>query len=392
MRIFLSYASADRDLAEPIHLALGAQGHDVFFDREDLAAGEEYDGHIRRAIEQSHLFVFLVTPASVRAESYARSELAIAAKNWKHPTGRLLPVVARPVPLEQLPASLKAVTVLEPEGNIAAAVAAAVHRLALTRRRRTLLRTGAAGAALGVLAAATYAMMTRAPALEVTGRDGAPAVLVPAGTFPMGDDEQSPRREVYTDAFYLDRLEVTVQQFRSFLEARGEEALLASFPDEDSPLASLPIVGVSWFDADAYCRWAGRRLPTETEWEKAARGEDGRAYPWGSGEPDSTLARFAIDAPGPYEGGLSGVGIHPAGRSPYHIEDLAGNAAEWVSDWYAEGFAVGELHNPQGPPTGTAKVVRGGSWQEPSFRLLAALRRYASPDSEFDDTGFRCAR
>ena len=133
MRIFLSYAAQDRNLAEAVSLALRAQGHTVFFDRTDLPPGEEYDLRIRRGIEKSQLFVFLLSPDSVDAGSYTLTELGIAQRVWQHPTGKVLPIVIRPVPLELIPAYLKSVTLLEPEGNLPATIADAVHRIALAR-------------------------------------------------------------------------------------------------------------------------------------------------------------------------------------------------------------------------------------------------------------------
>ena len=135
MRVFLSYSSSDRTLIEPIYLALCAQGHTVFFDRAGLSAGEEYNVRIRRAIENSHLMLFMVSPESLDAGSYTLSELAIAQKTWQHPAGRVLPVILRSIPLERIPPYLKSVTLLEPEGDLTASVADQVYRIAETRRR-----------------------------------------------------------------------------------------------------------------------------------------------------------------------------------------------------------------------------------------------------------------
>src|SRR2546428_10467235 len=167
MRVFLSYSSKDRQLVEPIHLALRAQGHTVFFDRADLPPGEEYDERIRRAIEKCQLFVFMVSRDSLQAGSYTLTELSIAEKTWEHPGGRLLPVLLRPIGLDQIPAYLKAVTLLEPEGNVAAGVADAVHRIAVARRR-TVLKTLAKGLIVAsiVCAGAYVYWVERPPNLE----------------------------------------------------------------------------------------------------------------------------------------------------------------------------------------------------------------------------------
>src|SRR5215204_2390968 len=123
MRVFLSYSSSDRTLVEPIYLALRAQGHTVFFDRAGLPAGEEYNVRIRRAIEKSHVVLFMVSPDSLDPGSYAVTELAIAQKIWDHPAGRVLPVILQPVSLERIPPYLKSVTLFEPEGDLTASVA-----------------------------------------------------------------------------------------------------------------------------------------------------------------------------------------------------------------------------------------------------------------------------
>ncbi len=394
MRVFLSYASEDRNQAEAIYLSLRGQGHTVFFDRADLPPGEEYDARIRRGIEKSQLLVFLISPYSLDAGSYTLTELDIAQKTWEHPTGKVLPVVVRPTPLDRIPPYLKSVTLLETEGNVVATVADSVHRIAL-ERRRAILRTVAKGLAIaGIVCAGAYFYWAhRQPSRETTGKDGAPAVVVPAGNFTMGDDEESPLREIYLDAFYIDKYEVTVSRYAKFLKTTGgvrppegwEEATLDGAKD-------LPVVGVDWYDADAYCKWAGKRLPTEAEWEKAARGTDGRMYPWGNDEPTSLRANFGKSSENPYKGGLAPVGGREAGSSPYGAQDLAGNVAEWVADWFAEGFPRGDDRNPKGPEGGKGKVIRGGGWYDPPDRLKSSRRMQASPGNLVADVGFRCAK
>ena len=393
MRVFLSYSSADRTLVEPIYFALRAQGHTVFFDRADLPAGEEYDARIRRAIEKSHLVVFMVSEESLEAGSYTLTELAIAKRTWEHPAGRILPVLLEPISLERLPPYLRSVTVLQPEGDLTASVADQVYRIAQTRQRARLKATAVVLVAAAVVCAGAYAYWIRDPAAEITGSDGAVAVMVPAGNFLMGDDVESPAREVYLDSFYVDKHEVTVSRYARFLKATGG----AKPPDdwEQSDVengGTLPVVGVDWHDAEAYCRWAGKRLPTESEWEKAARGGDGRRYPWGNDEPNSERANFGKSAQGPYKGGLEPVDTRDAGKSPYGVHDLAGNASEWVSDWFAAGFVRGQVRNPQGPENGTGKVIRGGGWYDAAERLNSSRRMHASPGTRADDIGFRCAK
>jgi formylglycine-generating enzyme required for sulfatase activity len=378
VRVFLSYSSKDRELVEPIALTLNGQGHNVFFDREDLPAAEEYDGRIRKAIENSGLFVFLVSPNSIRRGSYALAELEIARKNWPHPSGRVLPVVLRETPFDQVPAYLTAVTVLEPQGNVAAAVADEVQRVAHRRSRRILVY-GAAGAAAVAIGVAL--LWPRSSA--ITGQDGAIALPVPEGRFVMGDDENSLRREVFLSGFYLDQHEVTASRFAKFLRATGSGDWTVS---DLEVLGEQPMTGVSWHEADAYCQWAGKRLPTDAEWEKAARGTDERRYPWGNDAPGPQLATFAKSEAEPF----SPVASHEAGKSPYGMYDMAGNAAEWVADWYSEGYE--SVRNPKGAERGDAKVIRGGSAIDPVERIATTHRMHAKPHTRLDDTGFRCAQ
>ena len=400
MKIFLSYSSTDRSLAESVCLALRAQHDTVFFDRSDLAAGEEYDVRIREAIESSDLLVFLVSPEAIDAGSYTLTELAIAEKTWSHPGGKVLPVMIKPTEFSALPPYLRAVTVLQPEGNVPAAVADAVHRIGTAhwRRRRTV--AAAVIAALAVIAAGLYFFFPQLTGellgrtrTEITGKDGAPAILVPAGVFMMGDGEDAPLREIVLDSFYMDRYEVSLARYAKFLEATGGR------PESDSWSASdvtahgdRPVVGVTWHEADAYCRWAGKRLPTEAEWEKSARGTDARTYPWGSDEPSAALANFGKDSRLPFAEALVAVTGMDAGRSPYGMHHLAGNAAEWVADWYAESFRSGDVRNPKGPSDGKGKVLRGGGWDESAKALRTTKRYYVSPEDRSDDRGFRCAR
>jgi formylglycine-generating enzyme required for sulfatase activity len=394
LKIFLSYASEDRSAADQIRLALAAEGHDVFFDREDLPAGDAFHARIRSAIERSDQFIFLVSPHALDGGSYTLNELDIARQTWRNPARRVLPVVLRPTELARIPDYLKSVTLLTTDGNLVATVVDAVHRVAQARRRALLARiaAAAAGVALVVAAGALY-WSSRGPTDEVTGKDGAPAVRVPEGVFTMGDDENSPRREIFTDAFYIDKFEVTVARYAQFIKATGSVRPPEGWEDVDlERAANIPVTGVDWHNAQAYCRWAGKRLPTEAEWEKAARGADGRVYPWGDETPSPDRANFSNTSPKAYAGGLTQVGNHPSGRSPFGVHDMAGNAAEWVADWYASGFARSDRHNPQGPSSGESKVIRGGDRFDSAERIAVTRRYYARPDHRSEEIGFRCAQ
>jgi len=393
MRIFLSYASEDRAVADAVRLALQGGGHDVFFDREDLPPGGEFHTRIRRGIEESDLVIFLVSSKTLDAGSYTLTEISIAEKTWPKADGRILPVLIERVTTQDLPAYLRSVTFLETPGNLPAEVADAVERLARARRRNRLRKIVpiAAAVALAAAAAAWYFASRDASTMRI-GKDGAPAVLVPAGNFTMGDDEISPIRKLFVDAFYMDQFETTTARYEKYLKSTGSDKVPDFWEERTGKgVDEMPVIGVSWNEANAYCRWAGKRLPTETEWEKAARGTDARLYPWGASAPTVEHANYLNGAPGPYEGALSPVGAHPAGRSPYGVDDLSGNASEWVADWFSESFTADDVYNPRGPSVGDKKTIRGGGRYDPVTRLGATGRWFASPDTRADDIGFRCA-
>jgi len=389
MRIFLSYASQDREQAKSIYLALRDQRHKVFFDRADLPAGEEYHNRIREAIQKSHLFIFLLSANAIDAGSYTLEELSIAEKA----SSKLLPVVLRETPIDQIPAVLRAVTFHQPAGNLSASVAAEVHRIAGDRTRKLLRLLAAALLIVSAVAVGFFYFHEARNKGGLIAKDGAPAVLISAGSFVMGDDENSPRREIYVDAFYMDKYEITVSRYAKFLQATGN----VRPPEEWDTVnlqngAELPVVGVDWHDAESYCRWAGKRLPTESEWEKAARGSDERKYPWGNDPPTPEHAIFGKPYENPvYKDGVAAVGARLKGASPFGIHDFSGNVSEWTADWYADGFSRADVRNPKGPEKGTAKVIRGGGWYDPPERLIIAKRWYANPDHRADDVGFRCA-
>jgi len=228
----------------------------------------------------------------------------------------------------------------------------------------------------------------------ITGKDGAPMVLVPAGEFPMGseqgDDDEQPVHRVFLDSFYLDTFEVTNGQFAKFVAAIQSEPPWG-FADQETPVlhAERPVRWVNWLEATGYCLWAGKRLPTEAEWEKAARGPEGRIYPWGNDPPTPLHAVFGLK-----EGTetVSPIGDRDKGKSPYGVHDLAGNLYEWVADWYDDTFYT-PMHmlNPRGPMEGTAKVQRGGSYINGPYRLRASFRTKGDPTEHDPHVGFRCA-
>jgi len=231
---------------------------------------------------------------------------------------------------------------------------------------------------------------------EMTSKDGAPMVLIPAGEFTMGDnqgaDDEKPAHRVALNAYYMDKYEVTVAQYAKFLEATGLEAPLQWTIMNQPKHQKRPVVYVDWADAATYCKWAGKRLPTEAEWEKAARGTDGRTFPWGNDPPTRLHANYGKEEWNDHAA-VNPVGILEDGKSPYGIYDMAGNVWEWTSDWYDKDFYKNSpAQNPNGAVSGEYKVLRGGSWDDHPQGLRSAGRDYYEPTDRDYDIGFRCAK
>ncbi len=261
----------------------------------------------------------------------------------------------------------------------------------------------------------------------ITGKDGGKMVLVKGGKFIMGSDDEdikelAPKHTVSVESFYMDIYEVTNEQFANFLNEvtprEGEEGVrykwivlrndlenagrAAWWPAEIifedgvyKPMEGYdkhPVMVVSWYAADEYCKWAKKRLPTEAEWEYAARGGlKEKTFPWGNAIPTGGVifdrTWQSNEAPAP----TAPVGsYYPNG---YGLYDMAGNVWEWVNDWYTEDYYKdAPPENPKGPETSSFKVTRGGSWFNAFSALRVSLRNFAPPESLNEDVGFRCAK
>ena len=226
-------------------------------------------------------------------------------------------------------------------------------------------------------------------------------VLVPAGKFTMGSPDgegskdEHPQHTVDLAAFCIDQYEVTVERYDRFMAQMNPPKPKHWDEVELKRDGQKPVVGIDWHDAQFYCEWAGKRLPTEAEWEKAARGTDKQTYPWGGTKPNSSTANFrkSPDRGKTYAEKLKAVGSYERGKSPYGAYDMTGNVSEWVADWYdKEYYRNSPPKNPQGPLTGTFRGWRGGSWNDHHSRLESADRAKNGPNVRKDTVGFRCAQ
>ncbi len=244
----------------------------------------------------------------------------------------------------------------------------------------------------------------RPPAREI--------VFVPPGEFligsadsdPFAKDEEKPQHTVYIDAFWIDWTEVTNGMY-----AHCVSVGVCNLPDDhglghfgNSQHDNYPVIGVAWNDAREYCEWVEGRLPTEAEWEKAARGTDGRIYPWGNEGVAGTLLNFcddncdhdwARDAINDNSPGIAPVGSYPNGASPYGVLDMAGNVWEWVADWYDGTYhSLIPTDNPPGPSSGQKRVTRGGAYESGENHVRTASRSQNVPTDSYKNISFRCAR
>ncbi len=239
---------------------------------------------------------------------------------------------------------------------------------------------------------------------RVSPVDGMVLIYVPEGDFIMGSDDgafinNNPEHVVSLSEFWIDQTEVSNGQYLECVKGGAcsppgdqQEYGLYNHYDEIE-YRDFPVEFVNWYQAGEYCQWAGRRLPTEAEWEKAARGSEGWLYPWGNESPNRNLLNYkGSNGQVNSLGGTNKVGSYPAGASPYGVLDSAGNVSEWVADWYEQDYYQSSpVENPQGPLSGITKVVRGGDWNTYDSVIFSAYRISVAPKLKLSGIGFRCA-
>ena len=250
------------------------------------------------------------------------------------------------------------------------------------------------------------------PNIQRSVRTSAPVgemIKISAGTFQMGCNagapgcsvDAQPLHTVYLSAYAIDKYEVTNALYQRCVRDGGcVKPYSSSSATRDDyygnpAFADYPVIKVNWSQAAAFCAWAGKRLPTEAEWEKAARGStDTRTYPWGDSKPSCSKLNYAAEATGACVGDTNAVGSYVAGASPYGVMDMAGNAWEWVNDWWqVDYYSQSPAKDPPGPFSGLSRVIRGGAWNHISdWNVRVATRGYTNADFWVMNLGFRCAQ
>jgi formylglycine-generating enzyme required for sulfatase activity len=430
-QVFISYSRKDISFIDRLAADLKSAGIEVWYDVTRIAGGARWRSEIENALRNSQYVIVVLSPDSIASEWVEREFLF--SSNLRR---KVIPLMYRAceVPLNYVDLNYIDVQGDKYERNFnellkALDVGSTTSTLPASRPKTTsfpwkpqyLLMGGGVLLAIALLSlflmrglfppepGATEALLTPTlTAIPVSATPAAPEIrdaqgvkmaLVPAGTFLLGSNlgnfNERPVHEVELDAFYVDLYEVTNSAYKACVDVGqctppGLNALggfLTSYYD-DPQYGEYPVVYVNWFQARTYCAWRGAQLPTEAQWEKAARGTDGFTYPWG---PYITCNRAN------YGGCMdltSAVGSFPEGVSPYGLYDLAGNVWEWVGDWYSDTYYQTSPFpsNPLGPADGLFRGLRGGSFVDDESSQRSFYRHRELPENFNWNIGFRCAR
>ncbi|MFZ5910007.1 MAG: SUMF1/EgtB/PvdO family nonheme iron enzyme [Chloroflexota bacterium] len=481
--VFLCYASEDKPAAQVLHDKLAADGFDVWFDKEDILPGQNWDTEIRKAVQAADVVIICLTKRSVAKAGYIQKEIKIALEAAKEkPDGTIYLIPARleacDVPdslgdfewvdlffdgkefekyeykrlLQSLREKTKSIienanaTKNRPEAEKLIREASRKRKVTRSRGRFAPEVVAALiGAAALVIAAimpstiswlnsysktATPVIISQVPQVPPVPNDtltpvlssavtSAPSVppestyidskgtemaLIPSGEFTMGrsdlkpkDQQQNekPAHAVFLKDYYIDKYEVTNGAYKICVQAgecKAPYSLNSSARTKgyysNPDYANFPVIFVDWFMARDYCKWRGVRLPTEAEWEKAARSTNDKHFPWGGNTIVCAFAQYGACGKDTVE-----VGSHPDGISPYGVHDLSGNVWEWVSDWYQyDYYEISPREDPQGPASGIYRVARGGAWNSESIQLWVTYRNRFYPNYNAYNLGFRCAK
>jgi len=451
---FISYTHQDSRFAKKLARYLRRQGIAVWLDQWSLADEAEWNKAIEWAIKRCCNFLIILSPAAVNSW-VVREQFRLAVQAEKPVVSILRQPCVLPVELEQIPpidltgttyrVALKQLLFQLSDQPASARVESKLFLtdviVAWLQRLPSLLWPGWLGLSIlfSLVAVISFLLwpdvdastfvaaplaerlpvvtpnskrdLTPTPfaspiQIKVRARDGKVMVYVPSGEFllgstdidPLTDEDEKPIHRVYLDAYWIDKMEISNIQYQLCVDAGACTPHRSQGQRFESD--HQPVVGVDWFQSVAYCEWVGGRLPTEAEWEKAARGIDGRVYPWGD-EFEGTRLNFCdsnciadwrdfeVDDGYAY---TAPVGSYPSGASPYGALDMSGNVWEWTADWYAaDYYRRSPYENPTGPISGKQRVVRGGSWYYYGKNLRATTRHQDLPTYRYDNIGFRCA-
>lgn len=404
IEVFFSYAREDEDLRDELekHLSILRQGVITGWHDREIGAGKEWEGEVDTHLNTARVILLLVSPDFMASDYCWSVEVKRAMERHETGEARVIPVILRPVDwegapfckLQALPTDAKPVTTWanrdEAFLDVARGIRAAVEELAALEAQ---VEPGAKRS----VAIAQPREARLAPARQPFEPE---MVLIPAGEFLMGSDprkdnhaqdDEQPQHIVYLPDYYIAKTPATNAQYHVFVQAAGHR-LPRHWEDKEPPLGewNYPVVHVSWHDAVAYCRWLSKvtrksyRLPSEAEWEKAARGMDGRIYPWGDDTPNIDLLENLVDA----TRDTTVVGSYSARASPYGVLDLAGNVRQWTRSIYM-GYPYDPTGGREDPGTLSPRVIRGGSWLYIRWYGRCAYRDWSLPDDCDDDLGFR---